>query len=68
MGGWTFIRDEIEWCAQQIGAKMPRPHYAGRAPAAATATGLMSKHTAEQTALVETALSPEPVDDRIVAL
>jgi 2-oxoglutarate dehydrogenase E1 component len=67
MGGWTFIRDEIEWCAGQIGAKIPRPRYAGRAPSAATATGLLSKHNAEQNALVMTALSPDPVDDRIVS-
>ena len=67
MGGWTFIRDEIEWCAAQIGAKIPRPRYAGRAPSAATATGLLSKHNAEQNALVTTALSPDPVDDRIVS-
>jgi len=67
MGGWTFIRDEIEWCAQQIEAKLPRPRYAGRPPSAATATGLLSKHNAEQNALVMTALSTDPVDDRIVS-
>ena len=37
------------------------------ARAAATATGLLSKHNAEQNALVTTALSPDPVDDRIVS-
>ncbi len=67
MGGWSFIRDEIEWCAGQAGAKQPRPKYAGRAPSAATATGLLSKHQAEQNALLNLALSLDPVDDRIVA-
>ena len=67
MGGWSFIRDEIEWCATQIDAKMPRPRYAGRPPSAATATGLMSKHKAEMAAFINSALGPDPVDDKIVA-
>jgi len=67
MGGWTFIRDEIEWCATQVGAKSPRPHYAGRPPSAATATGLLSKHKAEQAAFIAAALGEDPVDDKIVA-
>jgi 2-oxoglutarate dehydrogenase E1 component len=68
MGGWTFIRDEIEWCATQIDAKSPRPRYAGRPPSAATATGLMSKHKAEMAAFLNTALGPDPIDDKIVAV
>ncbi len=67
MGGWTFIRDEIEWCAVQVGAKNPRPRYAGRAPSAATATGLLSKHQAEQATLLNAALAADSVDDRIVS-
>ena len=63
MGGWTFIRDEIEWCAMQAKVKKPRPNYAGRPAAAATATGLASKHKAELEAFLETALGDEPVDD-----
>ncbi len=35
-------------------------------PSAATATGLLSKHQAEQASLIRTALSPDPVDDRNV--
>jgi 2-oxoglutarate dehydrogenase E1 component len=66
MGGWTFIRDELEWCAGQAGNRQPRPKYAGRPPSAATATGLLSKHQAEQKALIDLAFSPDPVDDRIV--
>ena len=63
MGGWTFIRDEIEWCAIQAKAKNPRPNYAGRPAAAATATGLASKHKAELETFLETALGDKPVDD-----
>ena len=66
MGAWSFIRDEIEWCATQIGCEMPRPRYAGRAPSAATATGLLSKHKEEQDALLSTALGTGPVDDHII--
>ena len=65
-GGWSFIRDEIEWCARQAGVRAPRPKYAGRPPSAATATGLLSKHKAEQAALVDTALSKQQVQDSIV--
>ncbi len=56
MGGWTFIRDEIEWCLEQVGAKHTRPLYAGRPAAASTATGLMSKHIAERDSLIDAAL------------
>ena len=67
MGGWTFIRDEIEWAASQAGYANPRPKYSGRPPSAATATGLLSKHQAEQASLIRIALSPDPVDDRNVS-
>ena len=67
MGGWTFIRDELEWCANQAGSSSPRPSYAGRPPSAATATGLLSKHKAEQDSLISTALGKDPVADNIVA-
>ncbi len=67
MGGWTFIRDEIEWCAGQVGASQPRPKYAGRAPSASTATGLLSKHKIEQDTLINLALSGVPVPDQIVS-
>ncbi|WP_075216509.1 2-oxoglutarate dehydrogenase E1 component [Mongoliimonas terrestris] len=56
MGSWTFIEPYIEWVLKQIGAKVTRPRYAGRAPAAATATGLMSKHLAQLAAFLEEAL------------
>ncbi|MEM9740444.1 MAG: 2-oxoglutarate dehydrogenase E1 component, partial [Pseudomonadota bacterium] len=66
MGGWTFIRDEIEWCAGQAKVTSPRPKYAGRPPAAATATGLMSKHIEERDSMLETALGESIVSDNIV--
>ena len=65
MGGWTFIRDEIEWCCQKIGAKHPRPHYVGRKPSAATATGLLSKHNAELREFLDAAFQKDAVNDNI---
>ncbi|MEM6411240.1 MAG: 2-oxoglutarate dehydrogenase E1 component, partial [Pseudomonadota bacterium] len=67
MGGWAFIRDEIEWCAARVGHKSPRPNYAGRDPSAATATGLLSKHTEELNEFLNIALGDKPVDDIFVA-
>ena len=49
-GAWTFIAPLIE---QALGK---RPIYAGRAAAAATATGLLKRHNAEQAKLVAEAL------------
>jgi 2-oxoglutarate dehydrogenase E1 component len=56
MGGWYFIEPYLEWVLNQIGATHKRPRYAGRAAAAATATGLMSKHLAQLKALLDEAL------------
>jgi 2-oxoglutarate dehydrogenase E1 component len=41
----------------QINAANKRPRYAGRAAAAATATGLMSKHLAQLKAFLDEALN-----------
>ena len=49
-GAWTFIAPLIE------AALGRRPTYAGRAAAAATATGLMRRHNAEQAKLIAEAL------------
>ncbi len=49
-GAWTFIAPLIE------AALGRRPLYAGRAAAAATATGLMRRHNAEQAKLIAEAL------------
>jgi 2-oxoglutarate dehydrogenase E1 component len=56
MGAWTYMDSSLEWILGQIGHKSRRPGYAGRAVSAATATGLASKHSAEQKALVAEAL------------
>jgi 2-oxoglutarate dehydrogenase E1 component len=58
-GAWSFMEPNIEWVLTRIGAKHTRPVYAGRAAAASPATGLASKHKAEQAALVDDALAVE---------
>ena len=65
MGGWAFIRDEIEWVCNKIGAEQPRAHYVGRKPSAATATGLMSKHKAELRSFLDAAFQKDPINDNI---
>jgi 2-oxoglutarate dehydrogenase E1 component len=57
MGAWHFIEPYLEWVLNQVHAPNKRPRYAGRAAAAATATGLMSKHLAQLKALLDEALS-----------
>jgi 2-oxoglutarate dehydrogenase E1 component len=57
MGAWHFIEPYLEWVLNQIYAPNRRPRYAGRAAAAATATGLMSKHLAQLKALLDEALN-----------
>jgi 2-oxoglutarate dehydrogenase E1 component len=58
-GAWSFIEPNIEWVLTRIKAKHTRPVYAGRAAAASPATGLASRHKAEQAALVNDALTVE---------
>ena len=57
MGAWRFIEPYLEWVLNQINAPNKRPRYAGRAAAAATATGLMTKHLAQLKALLDEALN-----------
>lgn len=57
MGAWHFIEPYLEWVLNQINAPNKRPRYAGRPAAAATATGLMSKHLAQLKALLDDALN-----------
>jgi 2-oxoglutarate dehydrogenase E1 component len=56
MGAWHFIEPYLEWVLNQVGAVNRRPRYVGRAAAAATATGLMSKHLAQLKAFLDDAL------------
>ncbi len=57
MGAWSFIEPNLEWALTQVDARHKRPRYAGRAPAAATATGMMSKHLSQLEAFLNDALS-----------
>ena len=58
-GAWSFIEPNLEWVLTQVGARHTRPRYVGRAASASPATGLASKHKAQQEALVNEALSFE---------
>ena len=53
MGPWTFVEPYLEWVLAQVGGKSKRARYAGRPAAAATATGLMSKHLAQLKAFLD---------------
>ena len=55
-GSWFFVEPFIEEALNEAGHNGMRPRYAGRAAAASPATGLMSRHQTEQSALVADAL------------
>jgi 2-oxoglutarate dehydrogenase E1 component len=57
MGAWNFIDRRIEAVAAKLDIKGKRALYAGRPEMAATATGLLRRHNAEQVRLVEQALT-----------
>ncbi|MFA5538481.1 MAG: 2-oxoglutarate dehydrogenase E1 component [Gemmobacter sp.] len=56
-GAWTFIEPNLEWVLGRIGATHGRAAYVGRSASASPATGLASRHKAEQEALVDEALT-----------
>ena len=56
MGGWTFVEPRIVAVLDMVKSECQRPRYAGRPAAAATATGLMSKHLHEREIYLEEAL------------
>ncbi len=56
-GYWTFVDRRIEEVLEGADIKAKRPIYVGREAAAAPATGLMSRHKAQQEKLVDEALS-----------
>ncbi|MFN3954783.1 MAG: 2-oxoglutarate dehydrogenase E1 component [Pararhodobacter sp.] len=58
-GAWSFIEPWLEWVLNQIEARQARARYVGRSASASPATGLASKHKAQQDALVNEALSFE---------
>ncbi len=53
MGSWFFVEPYLEWVLGQVSGKSKRARYAGRPAAAATATGLMSKHLAQLKAFLD---------------
>jgi 2-oxoglutarate dehydrogenase E1 component len=57
MGAWNFVDRRIENVATKLDISAKRPSYAGRPEMAATATGLLKRHNAEQSRLVEQALN-----------
>ncbi len=56
-GAWSFVEPRIEQVLTDIGHGVTRARYAGRAAAASPATGLASRHKAQQEALVAEALT-----------
>ena len=61
-GAWSFIEPWLEWVLTQTEASQTRARYVGRQASASPATGLASKHKAQQDALVNEALSFEGND------
>ncbi len=57
MGSWAFVQPYVEWVLTQLGRAGERPFYVGRASAASTATGMMSKHLFELQAFLDEAFS-----------
>ncbi|MBV1867227.1 MAG: 2-oxoglutarate dehydrogenase E1 component [Marinosulfonomonas sp.] len=58
-GAWAFIEPNLEWVLTRIKAKTKRPTYVGRNASASPATGQASQHKAQQSALIDSALSIE---------
>ncbi|MEM9972352.1 MAG: 2-oxoglutarate dehydrogenase E1 component, partial [Pseudomonadota bacterium] len=58
-GAWSFVAPNFEWVLSRIGADHTRPRYTGRPASASPATGLASQHKAQQSALVNEALTIE---------
>jgi 2-oxoglutarate dehydrogenase E1 component len=56
MGAWSFVAPRIEAVLAELDMAQARPFYAGRAAAAATATGSHQQHLREQSSLVDLAL------------
>lgn len=57
MGSWSYMDEQLEEIAEEIGFRDPRPRYAGRSTSASPAVGLMDTHRHEQAALVDAALT-----------
>ncbi|MBF0110378.1 MAG: 2-oxoglutarate dehydrogenase E1 component [Magnetococcales bacterium] len=57
MGAWMFVLPRLTFLLQDLKHGQAQPGYAGRPAAASPATGLHKKHVAEQSLLVEQALT-----------
>jgi 2-oxoglutarate dehydrogenase E1 component len=57
MGAWSFLDRRLENVLTELSAQHPRPLYVGRTASAATATGVLSRHLAEQQQVVAQALA-----------
>ncbi|CAI9120505.1 2-oxoglutarate dehydrogenase E1 component [Brytella acorum] len=57
MGGWQFVDRRLEKVLRQSGRASEWPAYAGRPAAASPATGSAKDHAAQQSALVQAALT-----------
>ncbi|HYM01693.1 MAG TPA: 2-oxoglutarate dehydrogenase E1 component [Stellaceae bacterium] len=57
MGAWSFVDRRIEVVLAGLDGKAKRARYVGRPEAAATATGLLKRHNAEQAKLIDEALT-----------
>jgi 2-oxoglutarate dehydrogenase E1 component len=57
MGAWNFVEERIARVLAGLGRSGERPRFAGRAEAAAAATGLFDRHVSEQAQLVADALA-----------
>lgn len=57
MGCWSYIDEQLEEIAEEVGFDDPRPRYAGRPTSASPAVGLMDHHRREQAKLVDEALT-----------
>ena len=57
MGYWQFVDRRLEEVLSGLSFENPRPRYIGRNPSASPATGLHSRHQAEQAKLVDQALT-----------
>jgi 2-oxoglutarate dehydrogenase E1 component len=57
MGSWNFILEPLQEVMEELKLKQYKPLYAGRAAAAAPATGLASKHKKELDAFLDDALT-----------
>jgi 2-oxoglutarate dehydrogenase E1 component len=60
MGAWNFLDRRLEGVLVELGAKHVRPIYVGRSSAASPATGVLSRHAAEQSEVIAKALSIKP--------